>query len=340
MARRVLLHLGVPKSGTTFLQDVVWTNRQLLAERGLSYPGRRRGLHRGAARALQGLADVQQHAWPRLVSTVASLDGDVLVSHEAFSSAGAEHAARARADLAPAEVHLVVTARDLGAVVPSVWQQRLKRAVATPLADFVVPDDDGTMWSWRGLDPAEVLARWAEGLAPEHVHVVVAPRDGGADELWRRFAAACDVDPTGVDVEDVRTNRSLRAPAAELLRRVLAELGPDYAAADVSRDWVKARLAEGVLAVLPGPALHAPAAALLAVRARADRCVRRLREAGYHVVGDLDDLRPTDVPAVDTAPPSDAELLATATWAVVGLLEAWRAEHAAGTSRVPTRPDD
>lgn len=341
MAGRVILHLGTPKSGTTFLQDVVWSNRELLAARGLLYPGHRRGMHKRASAAIRGLDDVPLHAWHRLRDELQGWPGTGLISHESLGAASGEQAARVLADLEPAHVSLVVTARNFADLLPSVWQQRLKRGVSTRLEDFELADDDGTTWSWRGLDPAGVLERWAASLPPEHVHVVVAPRPSTSDageELWRRFAAGCDLDPDGVRLDGVRANPSLRAPAAELLRRVLADLGPEYATPDVSRSWVKSRLAQSVLAGLDGPPLRVPPAALSAARARADRCVDRIRATGYHVVGDLDDLRPSG--SADAGAPartSDAELLRTATAAIAGLLDAWRAEHDGRGSRRPAR---
>ena len=37
--RRVVLHVGLHKTGTTFLQTVFETNRDVLAEQGIYYPG-------------------------------------------------------------------------------------------------------------------------------------------------------------------------------------------------------------------------------------------------------------------------------------------------------------
>ena len=40
MARRTFVHIGTPKSGTTYLQSLWWHNREDLAARGLlSDPG-------------------------------------------------------------------------------------------------------------------------------------------------------------------------------------------------------------------------------------------------------------------------------------------------------------
>ena len=38
VSQRVLLHVGTPKTGTSYLQDVLFRNRRVLAERGSSIP--------------------------------------------------------------------------------------------------------------------------------------------------------------------------------------------------------------------------------------------------------------------------------------------------------------
>ena len=51
MTREVLLHIGLPKTGTTFLQEALWANKTALRDRGV--------LHRDPLpRALSGLAEI------------------------------------------------------------------------------------------------------------------------------------------------------------------------------------------------------------------------------------------------------------------------------------------
>ena len=49
MPRRVFLHIGTPKSGTTYLQEKLALNRELVAKQGLTYPETRSGNHFEAA---------------------------------------------------------------------------------------------------------------------------------------------------------------------------------------------------------------------------------------------------------------------------------------------------
>ena len=45
MSRRVLIHVGTPKTGTSHLQDVLFRNRDRLAEQGVLYPADRFDAH-------------------------------------------------------------------------------------------------------------------------------------------------------------------------------------------------------------------------------------------------------------------------------------------------------
>lgn len=337
MTQRLFLHVGVPKSGTTYLQRVLETNRETLAAAGVLVVGRTVGERVHAAMGvrqdprLQTLPPRAATAWPRLVEQVRAWAGpEAVLSYELFAGATEEQATAALADLRQVEgleVHVVVTARDLGAVVPSAWQERLKFGLTTPLASWEpfpesrFPAGD---WGWLTLDPSGVAARWGATLPPERVHIVTVPRRGAAtDELWRRFAEATMLDRVGVpalelDVE--RTNESLGAPAAEVLRRVNEAVGDRL---PTNRDhalWLRDTLAHAVLVPQGAERIGLTDAQFEVTEKRSARCVRRLRKAGYAVHGDLDDIRATRPEGRSPEDVSEGDLLASAVDAVVQLL--------------------
>src|SRR4051794_13133871 len=113
MARLVYLHIGLPKTGTTFLQTAMWHNRSALEEQGIHYPGSKRMDHFHASVAIRDPSGTRSDsAWQRIVRELAEWDGTGLISHEFFSMATADQARAAVETLAPAEVHVVVTVRD------------------------------------------------------------------------------------------------------------------------------------------------------------------------------------------------------------------------------------
>ena len=55
MSRKVLLHVGTPKTGTSYLQDVLFRNREVLEQAGIAYPATRHDSHFLAALDLMQL---------------------------------------------------------------------------------------------------------------------------------------------------------------------------------------------------------------------------------------------------------------------------------------------
>ena len=109
MTRRVYLHVGAPKTGTTYLQDRLALNRQELARHDVHYP---LGLHASHFKAALDLLDLSwggqregaRGEWAKLVDRVNRHDGTVIVSHEILAGARPAQIRRAMEDLGSAEV--------------------------------------------------------------------------------------------------------------------------------------------------------------------------------------------------------------------------------------------
>lgn len=329
--RAVYLHIGPPKTGTTYLQSVLWRNRAVLRDRGLTVPGDTPSTHFHAALDLRGIRfGGHDHpevpgAWGRLVTSIATADTPaVLVSHEVLGGANAVEIARVAADLADHEVHVVCGARDLARQLPAVWQETLKNRRSSRFDSFVTralrarPDGRPARGFWRAQDLTAMLARWSAAVPAERVHVVTLPPGGApADTLWRRFCAAVGVDPRGCDLDVGRANVSLNAEDAAVLRR-LNELLPADLPWPAYDHLVKRRFRRlaadhhGTGTPVRVPSEHADAVAALAAEIQ-----HGLGAAGYDVVGDLAELTPSpDAYAVEgsiaDAKVSEAEVEALA----------------------------
>ncbi len=103
MARRVFLHVGLPKTGTTYLQTMMWHNRSRLRDQGFLYPGSIRMDHYRAWQdvRLGPRTGRATGAWERLREEIDAWDGDALLSHEFFSMATPAQAARVIEELRP-----------------------------------------------------------------------------------------------------------------------------------------------------------------------------------------------------------------------------------------------
>ena len=220
---RVVVHVGLTKTGTTHLQALLAAHREPLLAAGWLYPDLGPGTHFRAA------ADVRRSArllgldparvdgsWAALCaqarrhagSPAAGTRGGVLLGHEVLAGATPEQATAALAHLDGLDVHVVVTARDLGRLAVAHWQERVKLGDTRSFAEFEAeelradtgrdlgPDAGGVRPRfWHGQDLADTLARWTAGGATGHL--VVCPAPGAPrEELWHRFADAAGL-PTG-----------------------------------------------------------------------------------------------------------------------------------------------
>lgn len=302
---RVVVHVGVPKSGTSFLQATLRENADRLAAQGVWHPAQQ---HRGMFHAALELTGnhpgwgVPQKriagTWAELCRQALRRGGTTVLSHELLSNVAAEDVAAALAPLEGAEVHVVVTARDLARQLPAEWQEGVKHGRGLRFDSFLrrVLDPDRSHAHatkfWRHQDLAGLLDRWGGPLPPDHVHVVTCPPPGAPrDLLWKRFCSVAGIDPSSVTFPAVGANTSLGVNAVDVLRRVNRRLRQGDAPPHLRRT-VKQVLVNEALRSDDSDRVATPVAVLPQLQAITDGWRKRIAEAGYDVVGDLDDLTP------------------------------------------------
>jgi hypothetical protein len=299
VADKVYLHVGLPKTGTTYLQSLLWANRERLLGQGILLPG-------ASARAqMWGSLQVRQHpskhlrnpdalaAWPQMVEQANAWPGTVVISHEFYGAATEEQAADAIAAFGDAEVHVVVTARDLLTVVSSYWQEYVKHGWHDQsLEEFPREGLSHEEWTWRTLDLKAVLQRWSATLPADRVHVLVLPApDAPREALWLSFAGILGIaDAEDFDTGGARENSSMAVVEAELMRRI-GKASPDFANALDRGVWLRSYLAHGKLVPRGGDRVRPSDRRVEELRARAEGAVDYIAGSGFDVVGDLERLR-------------------------------------------------
>lgn len=331
--RVVHLHVGAPKTGTTFVQNALWRSRERLAEHGVLYPLDSPDEHFAMTMDLRRMEWAGGHdpawdgTWDRICARIAASQlPRVVLSNELLGGASPQQIRRAVESLGDAEVHVVFTARDLARALASDWQEQIRHGHTVDYDRFVddlvvlgrdAPKPFSEMF-WDLHDPLTVLPKWAEVVGAKRVHVVTVPAPGAPRVvLLERVAdvlgiAAADLE---TDADGPASNEALGVVEAELLRRLNDEGElPErltWMYAGVARlelaEWILGRRSGQRRITLPGRHRE------WAVQ-HAHRTVTALRDAGYPITGELAELVPafSDEDAGGPGVVGDEELLATA----------------------------
>jgi hypothetical protein len=324
----------MPKTGTSYLQAALLNSREILAEQGLDLvpPTKRAAFElmlqvrdrydpdRDSARVSDSLS--------RFSDLLARAPGPrALISQESLSGARPHQVRRFLDACEDREVHVIVTVRDLARQLPSSWQQLLKGGGTTPYERFLrraqaLEQQGSDQRPWTHLDIPAVLARWAEHVGQERVHVVTVPPSGSPPTtLLERYCSVLGVDPDRMVPETSRVNTSLGRVQAELLRRVNSELPDDLRPRQIYGALGKRFLAAQVLARQEASTIRVPADYRAWCDEVAERQIKTIDEAGYQITGDLADLRCPDAAFTESDdPPTHRDVEAVAVKALAQVL--------------------
>jgi len=321
MASRLILHIGLQKSGTTYLQELIASGADELAQAGVVYPvspaGKRRRRtenHEWASYGLLGneypwvsekRAATEKDAWKSLERQVARTKGTVLLSAEALSVIRTPAIRTLLTRLGTDDVEVVVTARSLARSLPSLWQQHVRNGRRLGFERYLdmlgeqrrLPtariEEDGELHLWRAFAIGRLARRWAREVGESRVRVVTSP--GRPPQLlWARFAEAIGVPgfTFTADGADRPVHTGLTAPEAV----VLTSLNSALATAGWTPDQAR-RLREAVLTggfqprAERGPRIAVPPHWRSCVAEWSAEDISELLESGVTVIGDTADLR-------------------------------------------------
>jgi hypothetical protein len=334
MARsRLYVHIGLQKTGTSYLQSIFWLNQDELRRQGLDMvPGSKRETFNLMLRVRDRFRPefdppAVASALDKFPAALAAATGSrALLSEESLAPA-TDAQIRALLDAcSEREVHLVVTLRDLGRQIPSAWQQLLQSGGSIGYDDYLrrlrkgEGKPDGAYWNNK--DVPAILAAWSAHVPAERIHVVTVPPSGSAPELLlRRFCSVLGVDADHLDKQVARSNESIGRVQAEVLRRVNSLLPQEFRRRDVYGDIGKRFFAVKVLGIQGGRKTVVPQEYEEWVRAVSQKYVDAIVVGGYDVVGDLEDLRPLPSAfSADEVAPDEAEVSEVATQALATML--------------------
>ncbi|TNM36251.1 hypothetical protein FHP29_18970 [Nocardioides albidus] len=290
-----LLHIGLPKTGTTALQASFHAARAELAQQGVHYaskgPNPLRVARYAAGTAVPADAagrEALEGRWRRLSAEFRDSRARVTVlSSEAFSGAAPERV-DAIAEALGADATVVVTLRPVAALLPSHWQQAIRHGATEPLEEWLghVLDPDHPFAAAMGrYAPETLLATWGRSFSEDRmVFVCGDPQDRQFNH--RTFEALLGIE--GVLKQQDVANSSPPYAEIELLRHL------NLAHGDRGSDerWTRVlRRAGRRMGDTPPPGasaerLQLPRWAVERINETAQASISALRASGAVVVGD------------------------------------------------------
>lgn len=333
--KTVYLHVGAPKTGTSYLQARLTANAAEVAGQGMLWPlpwDRQVRAARNVKTLREGSSFAPDEPWSAIVEEIRAWPGPAaLVSMEWLVNAEPHQVDAVFESLEPARVEVVCTARDIVSALPAKWQESMQNSRTWGWGEFVQAvagraeePHPGAVEFWAQHDVLGALERWSRPTSAERVHLVTVPlRSQERGLLWERFCSVVGLD--GHDFrEPSRSNPSLGVVSAQLMRRVNVAARERQLPRPTYHRFLKHQLAKEILAERRGAEgpIGVPQDVYRHLVERAASLVAELADAPFPVVGDLDDLVPAEWTAgrdPDEVPPG--EMLEAAVDGLVRLVE-------------------
>jgi hypothetical protein len=301
--KRLFLHLGPPKTGTTFVQGLLGDNAMALRQQQILVSVNQADHHDAANELLNTTGPrgrrIPIGALDKLGHAITGFHGDAVFSSERYSLLQAPEARRFQEAFATRQLHAVFTVRDPAALLPGRWQERVKNGGVESWGEFC-----RRVATQRGFLRAMIrifapLEAWTEVLPADRIHIVTVPGATADDTLLlERFCRVIGADMRQLTTDDgPRTNRSMDLVGTELVRRLNIEKGSGLSP-HTRHSEIKTFLAEEVLAGRSRASKpKVTREAFHAARAESEDLTGMIRAGGYRIIGDLADLTTTKPPS-------------------------------------------
>lgn len=333
--RKAYLHIGLPRTGGGFLDSALAEHAEALEAAGIRHPAI------SAEEMFRAAIEIRRDhkawgyerrevegAWAGICRRAWKGKHDVVFSQELLAACTSPQIDLLLDGLSGFEVHVVITARDLGTQMIAAWAGSVEAGRSVSFGRFrqrvtdPAREHDQAQRFWAGQELGEVLERWSAAVRkPHRLHVVVVPTDAGDphEAVWSALGHIVGFDAARLPLTDEPAGGPDAAGIAVL--RTVNRAVDGRLAGRTHRAMVRHYLSEGVVAddVTPPAIPHDLHELLLET---GERWRKQLADGGYDVHGDTAALLPLepDPAAVlpDDVPVEDR--LSTATDALANVL--------------------
>ncbi len=227
--RKLIIHAGFPKSGTTALQAAFRENSQLLLDHGIHYPESVNDAHHTGIASLVGRSvgwtpiKRSEEMWDYFAKQIVeSKFNTILISSEFFSSARPESIMKIRNDFSDFDVEIIFTLRSLDSIIPSIYQQNLKKGAVATYPQWIskkfLTVDGNLLSKPRLINHSEIINAWVNEFGADKVSLVMADTSQ-PEMLYRHIEKILGIGNLN-PVATRALNRSLTIRECEILRLI------------------------------------------------------------------------------------------------------------------------
>jgi hypothetical protein len=334
--KKLIIHPGFHKTGTTALQQALSEVREELSANGFNYPKIAGNAHHRAAWSIieitwgwrkRGGRLMAPIEWQKLERKLRSSKDVSVISSEFFSQANKEQLANLAGKVKKAGVEVIFTWRPLPFMLASSYQQYLKYGLKLSYSEWLdsIFEPSGkakhTPSFWQRNLHGDVVSRWAEVFGAENISLI-AVDESDPNFLYNSFSDLAGI-PAGIIREPVHKemNRSLTFNESALL----LEINRTYPK-DLDWDSYEIFIRKGNVKALTGSDIYETSDEKIftpewAVAKAAEinlKNVEQIKSLGIKIIGDIDRSDFSRIPIGVNSPVTTISI-ATAARAMIGV---------------------
>jgi hypothetical protein len=317
MAKKLIVHAGFHKTGTTALQSAFFANINELDRYGISYPQVGGKAQHKAIYSLMGKTwgwedrggvTATDKKWKNLVKQVVKAKKTTLISSEFLCELNEKQIAKFRKDLKVADSHIYFTIRPLLKIIPSAYQQHLKIGIKSDYEKWLhsILDEPGvstiTPSFWVRHTHPQVISKWIAEFGADRVTLIVVD-EAQPDFMYDTFSELLGLPAKFLKKQEKQdSNRSLSLNEITLLNRINRKFPKRRSWHDYEtfiRNGAVKHLTNKVVPAEGDLRLLTPQWAVDKAKAISANSVADIKKLGIRIIGDLDCFEDAKVPVGD-----------------------------------------
>jgi hypothetical protein len=329
--KKLVIHPGFHKSGTTALQQSLHTNRELLKSYGLTYPFPRHRAHHRLAWSLSGKvwgwrnrggSGESPRLWAKAVRSInRSNSQNIIISSEFFSELDIEKIKQIKNEIKNHEIQVLFTLRPLAKLLSSSYQQYLKYGLKADYEEWLhsILDNPGesklSPTFWRRHFHGKVISKWSEVFGSSNVTILIVD-ESKPEFLFNEANKFFELPADTLKSEDSGLNRSLTteeiAFLLELNRRFPKERSWDEYQVFIRNGFIR-EITDNSTVATGKEKLLTPKWAVDSANSLGAASKGEILDLGVTVIGDIHSLDSAQVPTGSSQVPSTIDINTVAT---------------------------